>query len=225
MRVFVSPPFARFVPPVLGLVPIHGTFTLDHRPGLWAQVARTLRPSPCGGWYNAIGLRNPGLRNLQTFPDHVSVAVMHPGEVDQIERLLPASVDVEQNLSCPNAAAADALLRGGEVRCKLAPGSMGAVRELWARGVRRFHVSNTLPVAGRGGLSGPSLVQANLRQIWEMRRAYGRDAEIVGGGGIYDAETAQAYLRAGADHVSLATVCLRPTALARLLAALRRETI
>ena len=61
-------------------------------------------------------------------------------------------------------------------------------RQAVEAGVRVFHCCNTLPVAG-GGMSGRPLKPVSQQVVSEMRAAYGEDLTLIGGGGIYDAET------------------------------------
>jgi dihydroorotate dehydrogenase (NAD+) catalytic subunit len=87
-------------------------------------------------------------------------------------------------------------------------------------------VGNALPAAmpdGRpGGLSGPAIRPLALRCVTEVR-AEVPDAQVVGVGGIADADDARAFLAAGATAVQVGTALLHdPTTAARLAAELEK---
>jgi dihydroorotate dehydrogenase len=63
----------------------------------------------------------------------------------------------------------------------------------------------TVEAIGAGGLSGPPLRARALDVVRRVRARLGRDAVVVGVGGIERAEHALAYVRAGADLVQLYT--------------------
>jgi dihydroorotate dehydrogenase (NAD+) catalytic subunit len=83
-------------------------------------------------------------------------------------------------------------------------------------------VGNALPAAmpdGRpAGLSGPAIRPLALRCVAEVRAGL-PEAQIVGSGGIGDADDARAFLAAGASAVQVGTALLRdPTTATRLVA-------
>ena len=58
---FISPPFGNYLN-LPNTKPIKGSFTLEPRPGLINQIAKTLYFSKKdNGWVNKIGLRNKGI--------------------------------------------------------------------------------------------------------------------------------------------------------------------
>ena len=241
MKIFISPPFGSFRPLVAGLraalpnaVPILGSYTLKPRPGKVGQAVRTLRYDfESKGWRNSMGLRNPGLieglnqyyRTRENGETVLSLAILDVQDVKIARQIVPSDTDLELNISCPNSHTPDlgALLDGGlngflnegRERCMVKLPHMcdvRTVRRLHDKGFTQFHCSNT-----RGGLSGESLVTANLKTIEELDRAFCGNLEITGGGGILDKATIDRYLWFGSEHVSISTVCLNPLRLGRLV--------
>lgn len=234
MTVYVAPPFGAYIRS-WRLVPVLGSYTMLPRPGRLGQVLRTVRPVP-GGWINAVGLRNSGVASVLPFrADRVySLAAVREGDW---ERLLPwvvldrdLSRTVELNLGCPNTVAVPLSSTTAQrftsepnltVIAKLSPLAPDAeIYRLVEAGVRLFHLSNTLP-SPRGGISGTQLRAINLPRVARVAM----DVEVIAGGGVYAIEHAQAYLDAGAKHLSLGTVFFSPYRAARLLSALRRDSL
>ena len=241
MKIFVSPPFGSFPPLIAGLraalpniVPILGSYTLKPRPGKVAQAVRTLRYDfESKGWRNSMGLRNPGLiegleqyyRTTENGEAVLSLAILDAHDVRIARRVVPQDTSLELNISCPNANTADigAILDEGldgflnerRKRCMVKlphKCDVRTVRKLHDRGFTQFHCSNTY-----GGLSGESLVSANLRTIEELDRTFCGNLEITGGGGVLDKNTLDKYVWFGSENVSISTVCLNPVRLCRLV--------
>lgn len=80
----------------------------------------------------------------------------------------------------------------------------------WAFGefVDYFHCCNTLPCRG-GGMSGPILKPLVL-QCLARAKAIVRDTPLIAGGGVRTPEDAMTYWRAGASHVSIASLLINP---------------
>ena len=96
-----------------------GTFTLERRTGLLRQIASTLRYRD-GAWYNALGLRNPGIEfglkyYYRSEKDVLSLAAVRSGDWERLNHIVPDDVDVELNLSCPNIDHFDDYTAGSEV--------------------------------------------------------------------------------------------------------------
>ena len=73
--IYISPPFGNWVWHK-DCVRVRGTFTVKRRPGLIVQILKTLRKVD-GGWCNAIGFRNAGLKNIKFKKDSIySVAAL-----------------------------------------------------------------------------------------------------------------------------------------------------
>ena len=103
---FISPPFGNYLnlPYTKSII---GSVTLNERPGLYSQIYNTLYYSyKEKGWVNQIGLRNYGLpATLQTQSFHnkiLSLAILHPDDIEKMERMVPKDQDIELNISCPN---------------------------------------------------------------------------------------------------------------------------
>lgn len=103
---FISPPFGNYLnlPYTKSIV---GSVTVNERPGLYSQIYNTLYYSYGeNGWVNKIGLRNIGLSaTLQTQSFHnkiLSLVILHPDDIEKMERMVPKDQDIELNISCPN---------------------------------------------------------------------------------------------------------------------------
>ena len=87
-------------------------------------------------------------------------------------------------------------------------------------GFTQIHFSNTLPISA-GGLSGPELRPYTLELIKLTRKHFGDKVTIIAGGGIQHIGHVTEYMNAGANHISLGSVCFNPIKLWKLLRALR----
>ena len=81
---------------------------------------------------------------------------------------------------------------------------------------RQIHLANTIPT-NKGGLSGPALKQYVLQLIHYVRGMWGDHITIIAGGGIRTKRDISEYMDAGANHISLGTVCFNPLRLRKLL--------
>jgi len=239
MKIFISPPFGSITPVVTALrttlpntVPILGSFTLKPRTGKVLQAARTLRYDfERQGWRNAMGLRNPGLITgldeyysaTETGDCVLSIALADTEDVRIAQRIIPPDVNLELNVSCPNAIVlsgdGDSRMRGflnsrREIcMVKLAhKTNVRIVRNWYDLGFSQFHCSNT-----DNGLSGTSLVENNLRVIEELDRVFCGNLEITGGGGIDTKQIIDRYVWHGSENISISSVCFNPLKVARLI--------
>ncbi len=217
---FISPPFGNYIS-LPNTTPIHGSFTLQPRPGLFSQIMKTLRYSTkYSGWVNKIGLRNPGLDvalDRYSSRNIISIAILSREEIKSIVRKIPIDQNIELNVSCPNTEKAT-ICEGLEVFVnperewciiKLAPTTtLGEVDGFYGQGFRQFHCSNTLP-RPEGAVSGPLLRPKVFSLLRMVREAY-PDVTLIGGGGVRSIEDAEEYLKAGADHISVSTLCFNP---------------
>ena len=76
-------------------------------------------------------------------------------------------------------------------------------------GFTQLHLCNTLPVL-RGGLSGEVLRSYVLNHLEFIRNEWGDGLELIAGGGVDSLGAASDYLAAGANHLSLGSVCFNP---------------
>ncbi len=234
---FISPPFGNYLN-FKDAISIKGSFTLDPRPGLLWRIFSTLRyDSKEGGWVNKIGLRNRGIDYAVARYGHaagvwgacgkgarsvVSIAILESAEIAQFNTRIPADMNLELNVSCPNIdfkeknkinAELHQFLNDEREWCvvKLAPTvERELVDQYYAQGFRQFHCSNTIPLAdGRGGLSGPKVREANRELIPYIRGKYS-DLTIIGGGGIRTGADVAAYTAWGANHYSCSTALFNP---------------
>jgi dihydroorotate dehydrogenase (NAD+) catalytic subunit len=189
-------------------------------------------------------------RGVRTF---VSIVGRSLGEFAELARRLgrsPGVTGIEVNLSAPDATGTHVfdvrepfhaasvvaavqrdLPRGIPVLAKIRPDVVRvaeSARTVLDAGADAVVVGNAVPAAlpdGRpGGLSGPAIRPLALRCVTEVR-AEVPEAEVVGCGGIADADDARAFLAAGATAVQVGTALLHdPTTATRLAAELRKET-
>ena len=218
---FINPPFSNYLN-LPNTMSIKGSYTLEPRPGLFTQIIKTLRYSfEYGGWINKIGLRNPGLNYaIQNYKkgDHiVSIAILNKKEIPQILNKIPNNMDIELNISCPNAETKmytddlSKFLNSNRKWCiiKLSPNSdTELIDNYYKQGFRQFHCSNTIPI-DRGGLSGKLIMPFSHFMIKYLKKNY-NDVEIIGGGGITNINDVNKYNHFGANHYSASTVFFCP---------------
>lgn len=231
MEVFIACPFGNYIKPK-NCIPVVGTFTRNPRGNRFLAVAKTLRYNrQLGGWTNRLGLPNPGIFAVpaKIKPDEIlSVAQIEEDDFALINSHIWSSQSIEINLSCPNILEvgsfkdAKIFFRTSRNYCiaKVSPLiSIEEIGYLIELGFTQFHISNTLPIA-TGGLSGPALRPLNLKLIETTRKTFGDDMEIIAGGGIQHISHVAEYMNAGANHISLGSVCFHPFKLWKLLGAL-----
>ena len=226
MTVYISAPFGNYIR-TKSARSVIGSFTLHHRPGLLQQVAKTLRYRN-GAWYNALGLRNPGivfgLRYYYRSGNVVSLAAVEPGDWEKLDEIVPDDIDVELNLSCPNIDHFQDYSNGAEiflntkrkVIAKLSPLITATdVENLYERGFRSFHCCNTMPTE-HGGMSGKGL-RIYVEQTIDFIQRIDPNCDIIAGGGIETINDVMNYYNAGATSFALGTVCFNPLKLRKLL--------
>ena len=250
--IYISPPFGNYIT-LKGCISIVGTFTYFRRKGLISQVLKTLRPVK-GGWRNSIGLRNKGIINIYKFnPDTVySIcalkhtpnrydlpAHMQRYQWDTMMDYLPPSLPIELNIGCPNvtdmAEISDFQLgkyinKFDNLTVKVPPSAtLGYIESLWHMGIKKFHLSNTLPVhkyTDNGilcyGLSGYPLKEKNLPLVEKVANMKLNGISIVAGGGIYTPQDVRDYHNAGATDYSLSTIFFTPWRVPSVLQEIRK---
>ena len=230
-KIILSPPFSNICRNE-NCTNIIGTYTANKRKGLY-RVLTTLRPAK-NGWYNKVGLRNPGIENIKyKESDIVSIHLFNKEDWHKIYEVLSnINIDgIEINISCPNVDKTflnqeildQALKTFKNVFVKLSNGyEYRDVIHLYERGINSFHISNTMKTSS-GGLSGISLVYNNISLIKSLKRDLKSDIRIIGGGGIYDLNIARLYKESGADYLSLSTVLLNPIKTKKLIKEINEE--
>ena len=71
-----------------------------------------------------------------------------------------------------------------------------------------IHASNTVPSA-KGGLSGKIVMPYTMKLIDYIKNKHPH-VKIIAGGGVFTKRDADAYIEAGADHISLGSVSFTP---------------
>jgi len=228
-RIILSPPISNLIS-IPGTSRILGSYTLEPRRGIWRNLT-TLRLTE-GGCYNKVGLRNPGIKNFNKSGIVSLAGFSIPDFECMLSRLAhhPKVEAVEFNISCPNASvvpidrdviALATRLFGKPIIKVPHMADLRFLLELIDMGDIILHVSNS-KATPRGALSGKELVSANLttiRKIFKLRP----DTEIIGGGGIYDLETLERYMNAGADYFSLSSVLYNPYKTYKIITGYNRE--
>tara|TARA_R110002074_G_scaffold98628_4_gene213572 strand:+ start:4185 stop:4874 length:690 start_codon:yes stop_codon:yes gene_type:complete len=219
---FISAPFGNYLQYTNFLsgkpiVSVTGTFTVKPRSGLVKQIIKTLRYTRTG-WRNKLGLRNPGIFTGidNTAPHNVmSIASLEPNDWRILYEAVPKNMSVELNISCPNVDAHPDLTKSfakdERKWCivKVPPTITNKqIDKIVKLGYNQIHASNTVPTA-KGGLSGDVIVPHTLR-ILEYIKSTHPHVEVIAGGGVKDKASANRYIDAGADHISLGTVCFTP---------------
>ncbi len=210
-------------------ISVTGTWTLKYRAGwfkrFWKIVATLRYDSKLNGWVNQLGLPNKGLvyglKNTSS-SEVLSIAAIENDDWIKIKDMIEDDMSIEFNLSCPNVE--DTKKIWGDLSyffdsnkrkwriAKVSPLiTLEQIQFLIEKiGFNQLHLCNTLPIHGRGGLSGPALKPHVLKLIKIIRTNWGDDIEIVAGGGVRNEIDKVDYLSAGANHISLGTLCFKP---------------
>jgi dihydroorotate dehydrogenase len=226
-RVIISAPFGGWFH-FAGCTSTRGTYTLEKRAGpvkrLWRVLSTVRYDRRMQSWINRLGLPNPGIHAAPIAPwDIISV---HGFFGSQWETLICAAIEraplaIELNISCPNVAhkidpveavfaAKTAGKYGTTVIAKLPPVRwMEWAAPLYDVGVKHFHACNTIPTPG-GGISGKALKPFSLWATQEIKDRWGKDVDVIGGGGITGLADVIDFVNAGADRVSVASMLFSP---------------
>lgn len=219
---FISAPFGNYLQYTNFLsgkpiISVTGTFTVKPRPGLVKHIIKTLRYTRTG-WRNKLGLRNPGIFTGidNTAPHNVmSIASLEPNDWKILYEIVPKNMSVELNISCPNVDAhpnlTKAFAKDEREWCivKVPPTiTKKQVDKIVNLGYNTIHASNTLPTE-KGGLSGKMIMPYTMNLIDYIKNSHD-NVTVIAGGGVYSKQDAQDYINAGADHISLGSVCFTP---------------
>ncbi len=219
---FISAPFGNYLQYTNFLsgkpiISVTGTFTVKPRPGLAKQIIKTLRYTKTG-WRNKLGLRNPGIfKGIDNTASHniMSIASLEPNDWRILHEIVPKHMNVELNISCPNVDEHPDLTKSfaqdQRLWCivKVPPTITNKqIDKIVKLGYNQIHASNTVPTP-KGGLSGDVIVPHTLR-ILEYIKSTHPHVKVIAGGGVKDKASADRYINAGADHISLGTVCFTP---------------
>ena len=254
---FIAAPFGNYIknPEAISVT---GTWTLHARGSRFRSIVKTLRYNRKEkGWVNQLGLPNPGLRVglKKTWPNQVlSIAETSEDEFLIMEDMIPNTMNVELNLSCPNLPDSTIpnlidndspmIFTAQSMNISHPPRPIVVnhtimdslhISRKWCiakvsplitedelhhvvdkLNFRQIHLANTIPT-DKGGLSGPTLKQYVLQLIHYVRGIWGGHMTIIAGGGIRTEDDISEYMDAGADHISLGTVCFNPFKLRKLL--------
>ena len=229
-EMFVAAPFGNWVKPK-GTIPVCGTFTLHPRGNVLWSVLKSLRWNASSqGWTNKLGLPNPGIKvglERHVYGEVLSIAEIERNDFKKLYSLIPERMGVELNLSCPNIRSlpwesTEIFARNTEKRkwciCKVSPTVTPEELEflITKLGFTQIHASNTLALPGCGGLSGRTLIPYTLGTIRLIREEW-PEVTIIAGGGVDSFGAVYEYLKEGADHVSLGSVCFNPFNLRKIL--------
>ena len=217
-KIFISAPFGNYIKSSL-TIPVTGTFTLHPRGNRLWSVLKTLRyDRRLGGWVNKLGLPNPGLRaglERHIRGEVLSIAETKRGDFQKMNNIIPLNQSLEINFSCPNLGK-KLPLDGASIFTKVKS-------RKWciAKLSPLTDFSNTLPLPNnKGGLSGATLKPYTLELIELVRERWGDSVTVIAGGGVSDFSGVMEYLLAGANHVSIGSVCFNPFKLRKLLRSL-----
>ena len=230
-RFFIAAPFGNWVKPI-GTIPVTGTYTLHSQGNKVWSVIKSLRwNKKLQGWTNNLGLPNPGVKeglHKHIRGEVLSIAEIERNDFRKLYNIIPERMDVELNLSCPNLEkslpwdSTEIFARTKENRkwciCKVSPTVTPEDLEflITKLGFTQIHASNTLPVQGSGGLSGQALIPYTLKIIKLIKEEW-PEVTVIAGGGVRDFGAVYEYLSAGADHVSIGSICFNPFKLRKLL--------
>jgi dihydroorotate dehydrogenase len=160
------------------------------------------------------------LRKVYSYADYVAVNVSSPNTArlrelqakEGLQRILGALMRERMSLATRHARHVPLLVKiAPDLEAEQIASLAGSLRALDVDGIIATNTSNDLsslepwPDAHRGGLSGAPLHGSSVRIIALLRAELGPAFPIIGVGGIVDAESARATLRAGADLIQIYT--------------------
>ena len=235
METFISAPFGNYIKPK-SCTPVTGTWTLYPQGNRLSALAKSLRYNKkLGGWQNKLCLPNRGvdigLSKLLPY-EILSIAQVNEDDFKLFSKIIPLDQNIEVNLSCPNIDSnswndakyfTETYLRQ---YCIAKVGPLTTLEQLKflidELGYTQIHFSNTLPLSNnRGGVSGKILIPYTKELIRLVRDNWGDKIEIIAGGGISHISHVTEYMAAGANHISIGSVCFHPIKLWKLLKALQ----
>ena len=235
METFISAPFGNYIKPK-HCTAVTGTWTLYSRGNRLLALAKSLRYNrKLGGWQNKLCLPNRGvdvgLSKILPY-EILSIAQVNEDDFKLFSKIIPLDQNIEVNLSCPNIDSnswndaryfTETYLRQ---YCIAKVGPLTTLEQLKflidELGYTQIHFSNTLPLSNnRGGVSGKILIPYTKELIRLVRDNWGDKIEIIAGGGISHISHVTEYMAAGANHISIGSVCFNPMKLWKLLKALR----
>ena len=221
---FISAPLGNFLQHATfatNAICVTGTFTLKPRPGRLKQILRTLRyvkTEEGWTWRNQLGLRNPGIfKGIENTNSNsvMSISSLEPNDWKILYEIVPKHMSIELNISCPNVDAHPNLTKSFakdkrkwcivKVPPTITQKQLDKIVDL---GYNSIHASNTLPTQ-KGGLSGKMIIPHTLKIINYIKNKH-NGVTVIAGGGVYSKQDAKKYLDAGADHISLGSVCFTP---------------
>ena len=230
---FISAPFGNFLR-FKNTISVAGTFTVKPRPGRIKQIIRTLRyvRTDAGwSWRNKLGLRNPGLQagmRSTNFKKILSVAAIDNTDWTTIFNSISKERNIELNVSCPNLESHmdttswqdfdkfATKMNNEYCIVKIPPDATNKfIDRIVEMGYKQIHASNTLPTE-QGGLSGKILMPYTLDIIRYIKLKYPY-VEIIAGGGVTTKKDVKIYKDAGADHISLGSICFTPWRISNLV--------
>ena len=230
---FISAPFGNYLR-FANAISVVGTFTVQPRPGRLKQILKTLRyvKTEAGwSWRNRLGLRNPGLiagLRSTSFRKILSVAAIDPTDWTSIFSSISKERNIELNVSCPNLDSHNDTttwqdfdkfatgMNNEYTIVKIPPNAdLKFIDRIIAMGYKCIHASNTLPTE-QGGLSGKILMPYTLEIVRYIKLKYPH-VEIIAGGGVTTKQDVETYKLAGADHISLGSVCFTPWRIGKLV--------
>ncbi len=237
-NLIISPPFGN----ILNLdyaSSVCGTYTANKRSGMIYSYLKTFRPVYKNnkiGWVNSIGLKNPGIVNLnyaKAKDKIVSIAFQNKDDASifydnlspfcQNNKIVKA---IEINISCPNAkvnlvkAQEIELIKslGVEVIVKISPTKsyLDLIKYYSDCGVNYFHLFNSFP-CNSGGLSGVMLKNLYYNLIKKVLMEFGDSINIISAGGIDSIEDIMKYQKLGIKNYSISTLFLHPIKLFKFI--------
>ena len=220
-ELFISAPFGNWIKHK-NVISTTGTWTLHPRGNRLWSVLKSLRwNSDLQGWTNRLGLPNPGIKvglKKTSGNDVLSIAEIERNDFRKLYNFIPEDQSIELNLSCPSFGrslpwdSAESFARTKEKRkwciCKVSPTVTPEDLEflITKLGFTQIHASNTLPIPNSGGLSGQTLIPYTL-DIIRMIREEWPEVTVIAGGGVRDFGGVNKYLKEGANHVAIGSVC------------------
>ncbi len=231
-NLIISPPFGNIVNFDFA-TSICGTYTAHKSDGMVCRYLKTLRPICKNNklsWVNSIGLRNPGIKNINLSrikQKILSISLINEEDMVRFFEVLKNYIinqnvnlnAIEINISCPNAKIGlitndeIALLKslGLEVIIKVPPIKryLEIIEFYKNSDVKYFHLFNSFPCS-KGGLSGVVIKRLYFKLIKRAKESFGESIEIIAGGGIQSIYDIVDYRDIGVNYYSISSLFFHP---------------
>ena len=231
MKVYLSPPFGNYYKLInnflkINTIPIIGSYALNDQKNILKERIKTIRfNKEYNGWEHNVEFKNMGLlkgcddyNKIKLLNNNIimSINFINLEDIKLTKHFLPDDTNLELNLNTRKYSVQKYLdshldiflSNNGYAPIIKLPHNI-KLREvdlLYNAGFKNFHCSNSNYINNKM-ISGESLIAQNIKTISQLKERYCGEIEIIGGGGIMETKDIEKYINAGADHISISSIC------------------